>query len=255
VRRSIRGARRGAVLLAGAATTGLLMSGCGAGQIAETANVQPAVPGVNVQTADGLFKVRNAVVEYPDPLGYPSGGDAPLSMALYNDSAQPVTVTVTTDSAEAIVLVDTTATPAPTPSPTTAASPDASPDPAGTPTGEPPATPTVEPSPDASGRPDPSASPDATGSPDPTGPASPTAPPAGAPAQIEIPALGYVLLNDETGRILQLVGLDTALAPGRSVNLTFEVNGERLETPVPVAVPLSPAPRGSLPVGDEGHGG
>ncbi|MDG4828088.1 hypothetical protein O7627_02065 [Solwaraspora sp. WMMD1047] len=248
--RSIRGARRGAVLLAGAATTGLLMSGCGAGQIAETANIRPAVPGVNVETTDGLFKVRNAIVEYSDPLGYPSGGDAPLSMALYNDSAQPITVTVTTDSAEAVVLVDTTATPAATPSPTTAASPDASPDP----TGEPPATPTVEPSPGASGRPDPSASPGVPATPDPTVPATP-APPAGAPAQVEIPALGYLLLNDETGRILQLVGLDTALAPGRSVNLTFEVNGERLETPVPVAVPQSPAPRGSLPVGDEGHGG
>jgi hypothetical protein len=250
------------VLLAGAATTGLLMSGCGAGQIAETANVQPAVPGVNVQTSDGLFKVRNAVVEYLDPLGYPSGGDAPLAVALYNDSDRPVTVTVTTDSAEAVVLVDATATPAPTPSPTTAASPDASPDPAGTPTGEPPATPTAEPSPEASGRPDPSASPGQPASPDPTGsaspvdPASPAAPPADTPTRIEVPAGGYVLLSREAGSFLQLAGLDTALAPGRSVNLTFEVNGERLATPVPVAVPLSPAPRGSLPVGDDaGHGG
>nr|MDT0662685.1 hypothetical protein [Micromonospora sp. DSM 115978] len=247
--RSIRGARRGAVLLAGATATGLLMSGCGAGQIAETAAVQPAVPGVNTQTEDGMFKVRNLMVEYADPLGYPSGGDAPLNVALYNDSTAPLTVLVSTDSAEDVVLVDGSTTPTPEPSPTPDPTATASPDPAGTPTGEPPATPTVDPGATA----DPSASPDATVSPDPAGPASPPAP-AGEPARIEIPAGGYVLLSREAGSYLQVVGLDRALLPGESINLTFEVDGERLATPVPVGVPLSPAPRGSVPGGEDGHG-
>lgn len=112
--RSIRGSRRMAALLAAAAAT-LLVSGCGAGQIAETALKTPTVPGTNpdLRTADGLFKVRNLLLAYPGVEGYPAGGNAVVEVAIFNESANPVTVTISSDSARSVVLTST-ATPSPT---------------------------------------------------------------------------------------------------------------------------------------------
>lgn len=77
--RSIRRPRRAALLLGGAATAAaLLLSGCGTGQIAETAAMRPTVSGVNTETADNAFKLRNLAVVYKDTKGYPAGSDAPL---------------------------------------------------------------------------------------------------------------------------------------------------------------------------------
>jgi hypothetical protein len=116
--RSGRAARRGgssrraALLAAVAAAAALLASGCGAGQIAATARIAPAVPGANgeAQVTDangdstGTVSVRNVLVVYKDPKGYPRGGTAPLDVHIFNDTSGEVTVTVSSPGAASVVL-------------------------------------------------------------------------------------------------------------------------------------------------------
>lgn len=205
--RSIRGSRRVAVLLAGTAATVLLAAGCGAGQIAETAVKVPGVPGLNAELrlADGgSYKIRNLLVSYPGVAGYPAGGDATVTVAIFNETDKPVTVTVASDGARSVVLAGAAAaTPA---APTTSAP------------ASPGATESAQPAP------------------------SPTEqPPAGEPARIEIPARGFATLDVGT-RQLRLIGLNEALKTGQSVNLVFDFNGQKLTAQAPVAVPLTPLP-------------
>lgn len=73
-----------------AATIGLLalvLTGCGAGQTANTSQDRPAVPGINL--SDAGIAVRNAAVE-PTAEGYPAGGNAPIHLVLVNDREDPV---------------------------------------------------------------------------------------------------------------------------------------------------------------------
>ncbi|MBQ1052101.1 hypothetical protein KBX50_27050 [Micromonospora sp. C51] len=242
MRRSIRGSRRAAVLLPGiAAAAGLLLSGCGAGQISETANKVPSVQGANLAAGDGKYAVRGALVAYPGVEGYQAGDNALLNVVLYNDSADPVTVTVTSSNAREVVLTSVAA--ATSPSPT--ASPTASPSP--------------EQSPEGSPSPDNSASPDSSPAPDESPSPSPTESPSAGPARIEIPPLSYVQLNTEGEQVLQLVGLNEALLAGQNVTLTFDFGGETVTSPAPIAVPLTPAPEPSPIIerhtGYEGEGG
>ncbi|MEV2241868.1 hypothetical protein [Micromonospora sp. NPDC049891] len=218
MRRSIRGSRRAAVLLPGiAAAAGLLLSGCGAGQISETANKVPSVQGANIQAGDGKYAVRGALVAYPGVEGYQAGDNALLNVVLYNDSRDPVTVTVTSPDAREVVL--TTVAAAASPSPTGSPSPEQSPE--------------GSPSPDNSPSPDDSPSP------------SPTESPTAGPARIEIPPLSYVQLNTEGEQVLQLLGLNEAVLAGQNVTLTFDFGGETVTSPAPIAVPLTPAPQPS----------
>nr|WP_230414964.1 hypothetical protein [Micromonospora tarapacensis] len=103
----------------------LLLSGCGAGQIAETANKVPSAQGVDFQVGDGRYAVRGALIAYPGIEGYQAGDDAVLNVVFYNDSPDPVTVTVTSPEARAVVI--TTVAAATSPSPTGSPSPDESP--------------------------------------------------------------------------------------------------------------------------------
>ncbi|MFI7486846.1 hypothetical protein ACIBXA_00500 [Micromonospora echinaurantiaca] len=226
--RSIRGSRRAALVLSGvAAATGLLLSGCGAGQVSETANKEPSVQGVNLSTSNGEYAVRGLLVEFPGIEGYQAGANALLSAVIYNDSRNPVTVTVSSQDARDVVITGDGAAASPSATPTQEASPTATP--SATPTG--------------------TASP--TGTATPTGTASPFVPPspsatpsvpAGGPARIEIPPLSYVQLNSEANRILQLIGLNEAVRSGQNVFVTFDFgNGISLTGPAPVAVPLTPA--------------
>jgi hypothetical protein len=210
-----------------AAATGLLLSGCGTGQVAETANKEPSVQGVNLSARNGDYAVRGLLVEFPGVEGYKAGANAVLNAVIYNDSEQPVTVTVTTDSAREVVITGKGA----------AASPSA------TPGGSPSPTPSESqsPSPGAPESPHSSESPHATASPSATAsPATPESPaaPAGEPARIEIPPLSYVQLNTQADRVLQLVGLNESLRSGQ--NFDFG-NGVTVTGPAPVAVPLTPA--------------
>ncbi|MFC0098201.1 hypothetical protein ACFFKH_11745 [Micromonospora marina] len=236
--RSIRGSRGPALLLAGTAAASLLLSGCGAGQISETANKIPSVQGVNVQTSDDLYKVRGLYVQFPGPTGYEAGSNAPVNVVIYNDSKKPVTVTVTTDSARDIVLTGSgagesgAATPTGSPTEPATASPTAT-DPSASPSQslEVPASPSASPSPSESA-------------------------PAGQPARIEIPALSYAQLNAGNPRFLQLIGLNQELLVGQQVNLTFDFgDGKVITTPAPIGVPLTPAATPSKIVNPREHVG
>ncbi|QLQ38275.1 hypothetical protein [Micromonospora robiginosa] len=248
--RSIRGSRGPALLLAGtAAAASLLLSGCGAGQIAETANKIPSVQGVNVQTSDNLYQVRGLYVQFPGPKGYEAGATAPLNVVIYNDSKAPVTVTVTTDSAREIVLTggagsSGAATPTGSPTEPASASPTAT-DPSASPSQslEVPASPSAGPSESGSASAGPSPSESASA-------------PAGEPARIEIPALGYAQLNSGNPRFLQLVGLNQKVQVGQQVNLKFDFgNGNVISTPAPIGVPLTPEAQPSPVVNPREHAG
>jgi hypothetical protein len=226
VTRSIRGSRRAAVLAGTAAAASLLMSGCGAGQIAETAAMKPTVSGINAQTADNAYKIRNVAVAYQSTSGYTAGSNAPVEGAIYNDSGSAVTVKVTTDSARAVVLVSA---PAPTRSPAST----------GTASSHEPADRT-EAAPASPGASSPSPQPSA-----------------GAAASIQIPAGGFLILSRAAGSYLQLVGLKADLPQGQEVNLIFTFNGTELRTSVPIALPLTPGPAATpiVPTGGGAHGG
>lgn len=238
--RSIRG-RRGRMLLAGMAVgTALLVSGCGSGQIAETAKANPGVPGVSAATSDGRFKVVNLALAYPGPEGYPAGADAPLQVVIYNDSLQPATVEVSTADARAVVLGGE-----PTASPTAVA-----PTSTDTPTAAGTSSPTG-----AAGSPAATATPTTGATTDPAATAAPTtAPVPTGPARVNLPAADALLLNGVSGATqLRLVGLGRALAPGDAVTIVFDFGGEQLELSARIAIPLTPLPR-QAPDGAEQHG-
>ncbi|WFE26063.1 hypothetical protein O7623_22260 [Solwaraspora sp. WMMD791] len=102
--RSSKGFQRSAIL-SGAALANLLLLSCGAGQIAETAEKEPSIQGVNLKTDSGEYKVRDLTIRFPGATGYRAGGNAPLSAVIYNDSKRSVTVTVTTEDARDIAIV------------------------------------------------------------------------------------------------------------------------------------------------------
>ncbi|MBQ1024993.1 hypothetical protein [Micromonospora sp. C95] len=202
--------RRGS--LPGAALAVSLLAGCGAGQLAETAEKEPSIQGVNLMTDNGEYAVRGLLIEFPGADGYRAGEDALLSAVIYNDSKDPVTVTVTTQEARDIVIVDAdqpipsrSDTPAPR-SPTTAspAATDASPTSGGSPGDDAPQT---------------------------------------GPARIDLPPLSFVRFNAQAGRYFQLLDLDETLRSGQNAQVTFDFgNGRRVTGPAPVAAALTPVP-------------
>ncbi|HEU4346240.1 MAG TPA: hypothetical protein VFR35_00500, partial [Actinoplanes sp.] len=94
------GTRR-AALVAGVATVATVaLAGCSAGQVAETALKKPSNMGVNADTADGTVAIRNLLVAYPGPAGYPAGANAPLEVSLANQTATGIVVDVSSRPAE-----------------------------------------------------------------------------------------------------------------------------------------------------------
>ncbi|MBM0235275.1 hypothetical protein JNW91_27855 [Micromonospora sp. STR1_7] len=244
--RSIRGSRRAALLLSGIAAASLLASGCGAGQIAETAEKEASVQGVSLTTNNGSFSVRGLLVDYPGAEGYRAGQDALLNAVIYNDSKETVTVTVTSENAREVVISGGSASASPSasesasasPSPSDSASPSTSPSDSGSPSTSPSdsASPSATPSETGSS----SATPSAPESARASGSASPAAP--GQPARIELAPLSYLQLNSEATTQLRLIGLTEALRSGQNVFVTFDFgNGNTVTGPAPIAVPLTPA--------------
>ncbi|MDG4833482.1 hypothetical protein O7627_29855 [Solwaraspora sp. WMMD1047] len=211
--RSIRHSRWVALLVGGVATTaGLMLSGCSAGQIAETANKVPSAQGVNAETANGEYAIRGLLLAFPGLDGYEAGDNAIMNVVIYNDSPSPVTVTVTSQDAREVVIANAEPAAGTAVSPTEI--PLTTPPPAGTDSPRPDARPTGSPSPSPSAR----------------------------PARVQIPPLGHVQLNTEAEQVLQLVGLDESLRSGQNAFVTFDFgNGYTVTAPAPVAVPLSPA--------------
>ncbi|MBW0107028.1 hypothetical protein, partial [Pseudonocardia sp. KRD291] len=82
--RALSGAA-GAVALTGV----LALSGCGAGQLSQTANQISAVNGISTQQGDVL--IRDARIAFPprtsEGVLYPAGGSAPMEVTLLNTGA------------------------------------------------------------------------------------------------------------------------------------------------------------------------
>jgi hypothetical protein len=202
-----------AAVLAGLAA----LTACSAGKVTQTSRQQPPVAGVNANV--GPIALRNVLIAYNGPEGYPVGSNAPLVVRIFNQGPTVVRLTgvAAPDMAERVVLVGT---PTATPSPLESESPSATP----TGTAEPGQSPSAEPTPTARS----------------------TAPAGRATFSIPIPPGSYVLLVPGEGAgFLQLVGLTKALQTGLWARVTFTFDDGRTtaELDVPVGVPNNPLPR------------
>jgi hypothetical protein len=241
----LSGVRRVALAAGLATAAAVALTGCSAGQVAETALKKPSNSGVNADTADSTVAIRNLQVVYNGPAGYRSGENAPVEVAIYNRTKQQIVVTISSTppavqggqviSARQVGLTGGAA--AATPSVSVA------PEPSGS---RPPATPDTE-------TPDNIPSPDASESAAVPPPAPSVAPAPLQPARLTIEAMGSASFLPGDQEMLTLVGLSDRLVPGMSVNLVFEfsTNAAPLTLQAPVGVPLSPAPRGSAVEGED----
>lgn len=236
------------VLAALAVVGGLALAGCGAGQVAQTAQQRPSIDGQSGSV--GTLALRDVTVEYPSAGVYKDGGDARLRMVVVNEGpGSDALVSVRTDAAQEVILTaagpDTT-----TPEPT-AASPSATP--TGTPTGTADSTATAAPG-------EPSGTPGATGSGSSESPAASATPTetetTPAPAtRITIPGNGYVSFRED-GPTVQLTGLTRQLRPAEVIQVTFTFqNAGEITLRITVAAPdseIAPAPTVPVGEGDEG---
>jgi len=252
-----------AALSVAALAAASLLSACGAGQIANTAEMVSAVPGANAttqintgnQAVDGALAVRNVVVDYLNPAGYPAGGTAPLSLAIVNNTPSPVTLIGATatftipgdDTASGRATVVLTGGPVPSASAAPPAPSSA------------PASPSTSTS--TSGSPRPSATP----SPVVTTPPPPPA--AGVETfQLTVPQAPNPLtqLSRANGTYLQLDKLSKPLTPGAVVHLIFTFKlangttwqlGDAPAEPVdaPFGPPVSPPARSPISLAPAGE--
>jgi hypothetical protein len=209
------GTRR-AVQVTGAATVAVLaLAGCSAGQTAETSLLETPVSGLNTASPDGGLLIRNLQVAFGDSAGYPANSTAPIELSLFNQTEQPLTVTISSAaqttvtsgivSAQQIGLSGSPAGSSAAPSPSDSAAPA-----------------------DAS---------------------------ALQPAKITIDPLGSASFLPGGSQTMQAVGLSNRLAPGSSLALTFQVGtAAPLNVLAPIAIPLSPASRGPAVQGENAEG-
>jgi hypothetical protein len=223
------GTRRVA-MAAGVATVAVIgLAGCSAGQVAETAVLQPATSGLNTTSPDGSLLVRNLQVVYNNPTGYGVGGTAPLEVSLFNQTQTPMTVLISSTpqpgSAETVVTAQQIGV-----SGGAAASASAAPSAAAS-----------EPSPSAS-EPSPSES---------------AAAPALQPARFTIAPHSVQSFMPGDPQQLQAVGLSGQLANGTALAVTIEssATSQPLQLLAPVAIPLSPAPRAPGATDESEEGG
>ncbi|UWP82991.1 hypothetical protein [Dactylosporangium fulvum] len=223
----------GAALLASAALSVGLLSGCGAGQITGTDTQVPAIPGVNADSADGHLALRDAAVVYADE--FKAGSTVPLSVRLFNNSKQAVKLTGVTTPAGTVVLVgksSTAAAAAPT-ADESSASPSGSRQPSGSASHSKPAA-----------------------APSPTSPGT-------SQISINIPVAGMVTLTHDAGTYLAVSPLtgEPLKAGGNLPDVTFTFTYADGTTTtlklaeLPMTTPLTPLPKPSavVPGGGEGH--
>jgi hypothetical protein len=251
------GARWAAALTA----AGLALTGCGAGQQAQTSEMKPAITGVDVDAGD--VALRDLQVDFGEEGRYPRGGAAPLLVWMSNEGEATVVLeSVTSPDAEAVVLVaeGPVAGASESPSDGASASPDG--DPAEPPGGEEPtdagasATPSADlwETPggfDESSTPEGQASPEATATP--TGDASATASASATPTgeettgaapsgdrdfTIELGPSSHVRLTPSTGSFLMLEGLEEEVDMRSTVEVVFTFsNGESVTAHLPMGEP------------------
>ncbi len=90
----------------------LVLSGCGAGQIAATSEQQAAIDGSTGGV--GPMLVRNVVLAYPENKTnfYPKGADAPLELVIVNEGDRPDSlVSVSTPAARGVLIQGNTQIP------------------------------------------------------------------------------------------------------------------------------------------------
>lgn len=227
-----------------------LVSGCSAGQIAETALIVPAVPGGSATVKFNTPANPNAAVLIANGLvvasanGYKAGTDAPLQLRIINQTPGVITVTPGTvtlqaptaraGASEAVIGTlawVSSAVPVVAPSPST---PPASAPPSVSPSGSP--------SNSASGAPSSSPS------------ESPAPPPAPALKDLKIQpgAAGLLILTPAAAQFLAITNLTQPLKPGDIVNVTLtftDASGQSKSGTVamPIAPPATAASR--APVG------
>ncbi|NMO52142.1 hypothetical protein HH310_13165 [Actinoplanes sp. TBRC 11911] len=217
------GTRRVA-MAAGVATVAVIgLAGCSAGQVAETAILQPAVSGVNTTSPDGSLLIRNLQVVYNNTDGYKAGDTAPIEVSLFNQTESTITVLISSTpqqgAGESVVSAQQI----------------------GVSGGAAPSAAASEPSPSAS-EPSPSES---------------AAAPELAPARFTIEPHSAESFMPGDPQELRAVGLSGDLANGSALALTVEssATSQPLQLLAPVAIPLSPAPRASGAADESEEGG
>src|SRR4051812_23285914 len=93
--RAVRAAAVSALLLS---VPALGLAACSAGQVTQTNTQVSAVPGVNADVGQALnggpaLALRNVMLAYADPAGFPAGGNAPMIVRLFNETAAPLKLT------------------------------------------------------------------------------------------------------------------------------------------------------------------
>ncbi|MFG2039007.1 hypothetical protein [Dactylosporangium sp. NPDC048998] len=225
-------------LLATAALGAGLLSACGAGQITQTNNQVPAVPGINVNSADGQVALRDGVVAYADE--YKTGSTVPISVRLFNNSTQAVKLTGVTSDSGKFVLVGgakpAAAAAAPAPS---SASPSGSKKPSGNASASADETPAAD-------RPVAAPAPTSAGS---------------SNISVAIPVNGVVVLSPSTNTYLAVDKLtgQPLRAGGALKNVVFTFTYADGKTTtitlpnLPMTPPLTPLPKPSAVVHNEGE--
>ncbi|MFI5955463.1 hypothetical protein [Cryptosporangium sp. NPDC051539] len=253
-----RRGRRAATLITLGLVGAAALTGCSAGQVAETAMKVPAIQGVDAHVGD--LVVRDAMIAFPaEGVTWPSGSDVPLTMRLVNNGATADRlVSASSDLTRSVQLRVVAEGGQASEEPSAPASETGSPSaggtiPAGatnTPSG---AVETGTPAPTLSnGQPSPAPS---RGTPSPVVVSPvPTASP-GTTLPLELPAGKFVAL-DAPGPQLVMVStgsrLDTAMMI--TVTLKFERAGA-ITLELPFAPPGTPLPRTSLTHSGDEEGG
>ena len=246
----ILGNRRAVRSASVAVVAAVALAGCSAGQVAETAIKRPSNPGVNVNNSNNTVGIRNLAVTYPGPAGFPAGSAAPLEMGLFNLTTQPITVLIsstpeatsggqTVVGASSVQIFGGSSAGSSEPTPSGAAPSEAAPSQAA------PSESAASEAPSSGAVP--------SGAPSGAAPSGAGALDNGRPARIVLAPLSSASFLPGDPQQLRAVGLSRQLAPGYAVTVTFEFsNGAQpLTVPVPVAPPLSPAPRGSAVPGED----
>jgi hypothetical protein len=254
---SRRRTSRIAALLAAPAAALCLLSGCGAGQISQTAEQVAPVPGTQVDSKHGLLSLRNVQIQYNGPEGYQAGATAPLSVYVANnDPAKPLVLrSVTAYSKQGgpeigkVTLVGGTPDIGAFPG---GASASASPSESSNPSASPSTSPSRQANASRSAAPGAGAAPSEQPAERPS--ATPSA--TGAAPTLTIPGNGYARLDHDHGAYLAISKITEPLKPGSSIFVTFTFEGEDpVEAPVPFGTPLSPLPRVTPSGAGESGGG
>ncbi|MEV0651223.1 hypothetical protein AB0I28_38815 [Phytomonospora sp. NPDC050363] len=211
---TVRIARIGACLTAAAALV-IGVSACSAGQVTQTADTVAAVPGANLTVGENIM-MNDVMVAWTGPQGYPTGGNAPLILRIFNNGP------------EAVVLEGVSVAPGDDDSPGAAGVrlvTDSAPAPSdsGSPSG------------DASGAPAPA--------------------PGSSAINVTILPNDMQQLVQGEGPYLEITGLTGKFSPGESLLMTFTFTGmEPLTAEIPMGLPMEPVERSHAEFPEEGEG-